>query len=131
MGNAKCNAAVPHAPLTQDEQDRITELAERGFGSTRIAREVLRDSSTVQWFLYRTGLRAPGYGNSKAHVRSNGRPVKPFTPEEDAFITDLRLRDLGPKEIARRTTEKFEHPRSKCTVANRLVMLAAREEAGA
>ena len=115
--------------LSPADHDAIIALAEEGLGSGRIARQLGLHQGAVQWFMYRTGLRAPGYGNSRAHVRRNGRPVKPFSPEEDKAIVDMRLAGAGTAEIARRVTADFGHPRSKCTVANRLVMLASREEA--
>ena len=120
---------MAHRPLTTAEKDAITDLAEKGYGAKRISTIVQRHESAVQWFLYRTGLRAPGYGNSQPHVRSNGRPVKPFGPEEDAALIAMRVDGVGIAEIARRITEAFGHPRNPDTVRNRLTMLAAREEA--
>ena len=122
---------TPYRHLSPAEQDSITALAEKGWGAKRISSVVGRHESAVQWFLYRTGLRAPAYGNSVAHVRANGRPVKPFSPAEDEIIQDLRLDGVAVAEIARRITAAFGHPRSTCTVRNRLVMLAAREETAA
>ncbi|MCJ2067823.1 hypothetical protein MKK75_03200 [Methylobacterium sp. J-030] len=116
-------------PLTEPEKDAILALAEKGYGAKRIGTIIQRHEGAVQWFLYRMGLRAPGYGNSQSHVRSNGRAVKPFSPEEDAALVALRVEGLRIAEIARRITEAFGHPRSPDTVRNRLTMLAAREEA--
>jgi len=120
---------MAHRPLTEAEKDAITTLAEKGYGAKRISTLIQRHESAVQWFLYRTGLRAPGYGNSQPHVRSNGRAVKPFGPAEDAALVEMRIEGLGIAEIARRVTKAFGHPRSPDTVRNRLTMLAAREEA--
>ncbi|TIL34270.1 hypothetical protein [Mesorhizobium sp.] len=114
--------------LSASDHERIHELAARGWKSSRIAREIEKHPGTVQWFMYRTGLKAPEYGRTKSSFR-NGREIKPFTPEEDAFITALRLQNYGPTKIADMATKRFGHPRSNHTVACRLVMLAAREDA--
>ena len=113
--------------LSPEDHAEIFKLAERGWRSTRIAREIEKHPSTVQWFMYRNGLKAPGYQRRTTSTR-NGRVVKPFTPDEDAFITALRLQGLSPKKIAELTTERFGHPRSGPTVAHRLIMLAARDD---
>lgn len=115
--------------LTDAEKDTILALAEKGYGAKRIANRIGRHEGGVQWFLYRMGLRAPGYGNSQPHVRSNGRAVKPFGPEEDAAIVAMRVEGASIVAIARQITADFGHSRSPDTVRNRLTMLAAREEA--
>lgn len=120
---------MAHRQLTTAEKDAITDLAEKGYGAKRISAIIQRHESAVQWFLYRTGLRAPRYGNSQPHVRSNGRPVKPFSPEEDATIVAMRVEGASIGQIADHVTRAFGHPRSRDTIRNRLTMLAAREEA--
>lgn len=121
------NHPVRPGGLSPDDHRRIFDLAERGWKSHRIAREIEKHPSTVQWFMYRNGLKAPGYPRQTASIR-NGRVLKPFTPEEDAFITALRIQGFGPTKIADLTTKRFGHPRSFHTIACRLVMLAARDD---
>jgi hypothetical protein len=55
--------------------------------------------------------------------------VVPFSPEEDAFITRLRIDGLGTTVIARRVLAEFGNVRTQATVSMRLSALAAREEA--
>lgn len=125
---SKLKYTVLPGGLSVSDHERIHELAGRGWKSSRIAREIEKHPATVQWFMYRSGLKAPAYGRTKSSFR-NGREVKPFSPEEDAFITALRLQNYGPKKIADLATNRFGHPRSNHTIACRLVMLAAREDA--
>jgi hypothetical protein len=113
--------------LGDDDRERIHRLAARGWGASRIARKIEKHPSTVGSFMYREGLRAPSYRRSRPGVRGNGRVVKPFDAEEDAFITALRIQGFGPTKIADLTTKRFGHPRSKHTILCRLTMLAARE----
>lgn len=112
--------------LSEEDHDKIFELASHGLKARAIARKLRKHPSTVAWFMYRTGLKVPRYA-SRAFMRC-GRLVKPFTPEEDAFIVARRLEGLGPTAIARMATERFGHPRNMWTIANRLTMLAARDE---
>ncbi|MGX9145887.1 hypothetical protein [Mesorhizobium sp. 128a] len=124
---SKLSYNIKPGGLSADDHERIHELAARGWKSTRIAREIEKHPGTVQWFMYRHGLKAPSYGRTKSSFR-NGREVKPFSPEEDAFITALRVQDYTPKQIADLSTRRFGHQRSNHTIACRLVMLAARDD---
>lgn len=116
--------------LSAADHEYIHELARRGWTSHRIAASIEKHPSTVQWYMYRHGLKAPQYRENRLKpVVRGGRVVKPFTPEEDAFITALRIQGFGPRKIADLTTKRFGHPRTHHTVACRLVMLASREDA--
>ena len=128
MPNALSYAVIPGG-LTPAHHDQIFELAERGWKATRIARKLRKHPGTVQWFMYRHGLKAPVSPSEPRAYTRNGRTVKLFMPEEDAFIESLRAAGKGPTEIARLATERFGHPRNMHTIACRLVMLAAREVA--
>jgi hypothetical protein len=55
-------------------------------------------------------------------VVRKGRPVRPFTPEEDALITRLSIEGLSPSEIGRRVDRK---PNS---ITGRLATLARIDE---
>ena len=128
MPNALTHPVRPGG-LAPEDHERIFALAERGWKSTRIAREIEKHPSTVQWFMYRHGLKAPLYRRDPLKpVTRGGRIVKPFPPEEDAFITALRVQGFGPRKIAELATKRFGHPRNHHTIACRLVMLAARED---
>jgi IS30 family transposase len=115
--------------LTDADKQRIFELHSNGMGPCRIARAIKRHPATVNWFMYRTGLRAPRYhaNRPQSYVR-NGRTVRAFSPEEDAFITALRIQDFGFTEIARLANQRFGTERGVHTIHCRLVMLAARED---
>lgn len=123
---AKLSYAILPGGLTEADHERIFALADEGWKSPRIARAILKHPSTVQWFMYRHGLKAPAYGMGPC--MRGGRLVMPFTPEEDAFVLALRVQDYSPRQIADLATKRFGHPRNHHTVACRLVMLAARED---
>lgn len=112
--------------LSKFDHEMIVTLARRGWKPGRIALTIEKHPATVRWFMYRHGLTAPAYG--KPSYSRGGREVRPFTPDEDAFITALRVQDYGPTKIADLATKRFGHKRSGHTIACRLVMLAAREE---
>jgi IS30 family transposase len=114
--------------LCKFDHEMIFSLAARGWKSGRIAATIEKHPSTVQWFMYRHGLKAPDYRDTKPFWR-NGRLVVPFTRDEDAFITALRIQGFKPAKIAELTTKRYGNQRSHHTVACRLVMLAAREDA--
>jgi len=114
--------------LSERDKDVIAAEFERGRKAHTIAREIRKHPSTVQWFLYREGLQGPRYGSLKPY-RRGGRWVTPFSPEEDAFIVALRLEGLGPTQIARRASARFDTQRNMHTIQCRLVMLAARDTA--
>ncbi|RWO37275.1 MAG: hypothetical protein EOS11_28730 [Mesorhizobium sp.] len=114
--------------LSASDHERIHELAARGWKSSRIAREIEKHPATVQWFMYRSGLKAPEYRNGEPYVR-NGRTVTPFSPREDEFIESLRADGIGHREIAKRVNAMFATERSCHTIQCRLIMLAAREVA--
>ncbi|MEX3008971.1 helix-turn-helix domain-containing protein [Hoeflea sp. TYP-13] len=126
MTKKKLDHLVRPGGLTDADHERIHELAERGWASTRIAREIEKHPSTVLWFMYRSGLRAPKDKGLKPYCRG-GKMVYHYPPEEDEFITALRIANASLIEIARKCTERFGWPRSPHSVQNRLTMLAARE----
>ncbi|RBP01072.1 hypothetical protein DFR50_15917 [Roseiarcus fermentans] len=131
------NAPVPHtvagvavtSGLSDHDRDRIVEMAEAGLKSCTIAKAIGKHPSAVCSFMYVAGLQAPGPARTTVAIR-NGKIVKPFGPDEDAFITRLRVDGLGTTRIAAAATERFGHPRTKRTIHQRLVMLAARDEMG-
>lgn len=115
--------------LTDTDRASIHVLAEQGLGSHRIARRIGRHPSTVNWYMYNAGLRAPKPAPDKpvSYVRG-GRRVHRFTGEEDAFITALRIQGFCPARIAELATNRYGTNRTDHTIRMRLTMLAAREE---
>ncbi|WP_448952178.1 hypothetical protein [Labrys neptuniae] len=113
--------------LSDRDKEMIFALAARKYGSGRIAQMIEKHPSTVQWFMYRNGLKAPG-DNHRAVYHRNGKEVRPFSREDDAFISVLRLQGYGPTKIADLIGKRTGYPRNKHTIAQRLVMLASREE---
>lgn len=117
-------------PLTDADRARIDDLAQRGFSQGRIAQLLKKHPSTVQWYMYTAGLKAPGPApeTSKVYVR-NGVTVRTFSAEEDAFIQALRIQEYSFQEIAELSSKRFNARRTGHSVRCRLIMLAAREDA--
>lgn len=122
------NHEVLPGGLSSTDHERIFDLADKGWKAPRIARDIRKDSGTVQWFMYRHGLAAPRYHNTEPYMRG-GRLVTPFDRAEDDFITAQRIVGHAPTKIADLANAEFGRNRSKHTISCRLVMLAAREEA--
>lgn len=126
MPNQKANYPIIPGGLSDDDRDRIHELFEEGLGPNRIARKLQKHPSTVSWFMYRQGLVRGEGGPGRAYMR-NGRPVRPFTAEEDAKMLALRLEGMGIRQI----TRALGTNRRPESVSIRLAMLAAREDMAA
>lgn len=123
-------SAVPgRGRLTDEDRSRIEQLAGRGFTSGRIAQVIKRHPSTVAWFLYSSGLKAPAPTPeiAKTYVRK-GATVRRFCAEEDAFIQALRIQSFHPKKIAELASARFGGRRTEHSVRVRLTMLANREK---
>lgn len=116
--------------LTDEDRDRIDELAGQGMNARAIAREIKRHPCTVAWYMYSAGLKAPGPTPEKpsSYVR-NGRVVHRYTRDEDAFIQVLRIQSYPLTRIAEITSKRFGTARTAHTIECRLIMLAAREDA--
>lgn len=125
---SKLKHVVEPGGLSEADKERIHDLSGDGWKAGRIARELRKHPSTVQWFMYRQGLAAPTYG--RPTYKRGDRVVRPFSPEEDAAIEAMRIDGQPPTAIARQVSQRFGTARSSHTVACRLVMLAAREVAG-
>jgi hypothetical protein len=116
--------------LTEDDREKIRELAEQGLGPQKISHVVRRHPSTVNWFMYSEGLRAPRPSpDTPSSYLRGGRRVHRFTAAEDALIESLRVDGLAFPEIARRASEQFSTARTPHVIQCRLIMLAAREGA--
>ena len=116
--------------LTDEDRARIEELAAKKLTAGRIGQIIKKHPSTVQWFMYTTGLRAPAPAPQKAtsYVR-NGITVRRFSADEDVFIQALRVQDYTLEQIAEYASTRFDTHRSAHAVKVRLIMLSAREDA--
>lgn len=115
--------------LSDADRERIFDLAEKGQKPGQIARRLLKHPSTVYWFMLTEGLAAPRPAKSFTPYLRNGRMVRPYSPDEDAFIEALRIQNYSVGEIARIANLRFKNERTPHGVNVRLVMLAAREAA--
>lgn len=112
--------------LSHADHERITELAGRGFKSGRIAQILGYKKGTIAWFMYSRGLKVPIAGRPPArHYSRNGVIVCQYSAEEDAFIQALRIQGYKHPKIAELATKRFGVRRTRGSVSNRLLMLAA------
>lgn len=104
-------------------------MAARKWAASRIAREIRKHPSTVGWYMYKTGLRAPSYNRlrTEPYVRG-GRMIYPYLALEDQFIVERRVDGLSYEAIAQLCSARFGRPRSAHGINVRLTMLAARDE---
>lgn len=114
--------------LTEQETDRILELAARGLSAGQIALRMNRHPATVSYAMHRLGLRTLSKRNV-SYTRRDGVEVRSFTPEEDALVLKLRTGGMSTPKIARAVTERFGYRRSPHTIQVRLVLLANMPEA--
>ena len=111
--------------LTAEECARIAALADKPLTCGQIALRLNRHPATVYQNMVSHGLRAPNL-RSFDYIR-NGRRVRSFSRDEDAFIEALRCQNYKCREIADLCGKRFGHPRSTATIAIRLRMLASLE----
>jgi hypothetical protein len=116
--------------LTDEDRVRIQDLADRGLSAGRIAQMIKRHQSTVYWYMISNGLSAPRPAPLKpaSYVR-NGRTVRHFSADEDAFILALRTQGFPFQKIAHAANTRFDTERTAHSVQVRLIMLASREDA--
>lgn len=116
--------------LSADEIDAIAELRERrGLSCKAIARRIGRPHGTVIGTCLRFGIDAPNprpllpatHIKRPVFVRS-GRPVRAFTPEEDAMLIAAAREGKDAREIG------LALGRSPSSIRCRLMTLARREE---
>lgn len=116
--------------MTDADRLRIEDLAEQKFSVARIAAAIGRHPSTVQWYMYCKGLRAPKRLDTPITYLRNGVRVHRFTDEEDVFIEALRIQGFSPFEIACSASARFGTERKHHSIRCRLKMLAARDVEG-
>jgi len=107
---------------------RLAELREeRGWSVKRIAAELGISPGAVSWQCLRHGIEHPGTRLRASTLKAGtvyqrcGYQVRPYTPEEDAVLSEMALARASNSEIARRLGRK---PNS---IAGRLMTLARRE----
>lgn len=115
--------------LSTDEEAEIISLAERRFSPGRVAQKLNRHPGTINFAFHRLGLRELKPAKF-AYVR-NGVEVRSFSPEEDAWITALRVQGYTTTAIAEMGAKRWGHPRTAATINMRLTMLANRSDAAA
>ena len=121
---------IKYGPLSDETKDKIHELHEQGVKAWTIARTLQIHPSSCCWYMWGQGLKT--LGNKKPIYKRGGKTIVPFSAEEDDFILEKRIEGLTPVVIARMHLEKFPHlphPRSRDTIASRLLMLASDETA--
>jgi IS30 family transposase len=113
--------------MTDADRLRIEELAEKRFSVGRIAQLIGRHRSTVNWYMYCNGLRAPKKLEKPITYVRGGVRVHRFTDEEDTFIEALRIQGFSPEVIAGHASARFGTERKHHSIRCRLKMLAARD----
>lgn len=115
--------------LTSEDHDRIDELAAAGKTCNEISKTIGRHPATIQWYLYREGLKAPKSveGPHRTHTRGDGVSVTRYTADEDVFIEAMRVQDFSHEKIAELSGKRFGIRRTAHSIRCRLIMLAARE----
>lgn len=119
--------ALGSGRLTDTDHERIHELAEKQFSVGRIAQVLKRHPSTVNWYMYCNGLRAPKKTDKPMTYVRSGIRVHRFTDDEDVFIEALRVQSFSPEQIARLASARFGTERKHHSIRCRLKMLASRE----
>ena len=120
------NGSTRRGRLTPAEKDRIAELAARGLKPGQIAQKRNRLPATVNFHMTTYGLCVMSERIMPAYTR-NGVEVRPFAPDEDSFIEQLRTEGLRVSEIITLAADKFGYRRTATTIATRLRMLATRD----
>ena len=113
--------------MTAAEDQMVLQLAERGWTVGRIAMKLNRHKATINWAMYRLGLKAPKPMQFE-YVR-NGRLVRSFSTDEDARIEELRMQGLSWRKIADDLAGMTGHQRTPASIGTRLKMLACLDDA--
>lgn len=114
--------------LTTQERAEVERLAARNFSTGRIAQRLDRHAGTINFVMHTLGLKGPV--EREFDYMRNGKRVKSFSKDEDAFLKALRVEGFTTIKIAELTTKRFGHPRTPACVNIRLRMLANLEDAG-
>lgn len=112
--------------LSEAERDQIVHMAELGMRAGHIARVLQRHPGTINFAMHALGVQKLTL--RKFNYKRNGREVRSFSREEDAWITALRIQGYSTTKIAMLATLRWGHPRNAATIGIRLKMLASLED---
>lgn len=117
--------------LSDADRAAIEQLVAQGFSSGRIAQRLNRHSSTVSWFLYSHGFKAPGPTPEVGRTyQRNGQTIRRWSRTEEVAAIEMRKRGMSFRAIAAAISEQFHTHRNQHSVRIRLIMVATREEDG-
>lgn len=122
--------------LTDDELATFHAYADQGRSPYWIAWKLGRHPSTIGYQYVKAGYRPPGGtrrrgpapGSRREPYQRGGRIVRPFLPEEDAFVLERRQRGQGWSQIARAVEKRFGWKRPPHSIGARLMQLATLED---
>ena len=118
------------AKLTTEEKDQIATLREKGWGLERLAEQFNCTVGSISWCCLMAGVSPPGAEKRKrvqhTHPYRRGKSlVRPFTPEEDQLIEQMRAAGETLTAISRATGRRHN------SIVGRLCTLARRRETAA
>lgn len=116
--------------LNDHDRAEIERLSGLGFSFGRIAQLLKRHQSTVLWFMYTRGLKAPRPTPAvgRVYVRANGSTVRQWGQDEEADAVRMRTAGRSFRAIAAALSQKYRAKRTAHSVQVRLIMIAARED---
>lgn len=115
---------IKRGRLSEGERDQIADLVDRGMGVKNIALRLNRHPSTINNELVRIGEGAPKHYRTTSYKRG-GSIVRPFSPDEDAWIVALRVQGYTWAKIGELCGKRYGHTRRPATIGTRLRQLAA------
>lgn len=115
--------------LTDGELESIEALAARKLKAGQIAQRLNRHPATINFAMHRLGLKSLMPATIRVPYVRNGVVCHPFSPDEDAYITALRIQRFTTAKIADLVGKRFDHRRTPATINMRLTMLANSEAA--
>lgn len=119
--------ATKQGRFTPFEIAMVYKLADAGLTTAQIAMRLQRHPSGVMYHVLRAGVRQKPLPQGLGDYVRNGRTVRRFTPEQDAFIEQLDMQAVPRVEICRRYEAQFGHKRAPNSIKLRLMQLAAQE----
>jgi hypothetical protein len=113
--------------LTAEQKEFCAEKREAGWSYLRIARKLGVSQGSVSWHCLQMGADPPNARPIDKTIRTpliamrNGKPVRRFTPEDDARLTAMSMAGKGDTQIGRALGRR---PNS---IRGRLMILARHE----
>lgn len=99
-----------------------------GVGPIIIARRLGKNRSTVSWYMYSNGLKAPQQYDEPQCFMRGATPIHRFTRDEDEVIMRMRKDGATTGVIARSSNAIWSRGRDHRSIRRRLIMLAAIED---